>query len=77
MLYIELEPSIMYSSGELITFLDSDDWWEKDYLSSREIFFSNSDFDFFYSNTNFFMRKKISIKFIKIIIYQMEIFLTI
>ena len=53
-LYKARNQAIMYSSGEFIAFLDSDDWWEKDYLSSREIFFLNSDFDFFYSNTNFF-----------------------
>jgi len=56
-LYKARNQAIMYSSGEFIAFLDSDDWWEKDYLSSREIFFSNSDFDFFYSNTNFFYEK--------------------
>ena len=56
-LYKARNQAIMYSSGEFIAFLDSDDWWEKDYLSSREIFFSNPDFDFFYSNTNFFYEK--------------------
>ena len=64
-LYKARNHAIMYSSGELITFLDSDDWWEKDYLSSREIFFSNSDFDFFYSNTNFFYEKKNKYKIYK------------
>ena len=64
-LYRARNQAIMYSSGELITFLDSDDWWEKDYLSSREIFFLNSDFDFFYSNTNFFYEKKNKYKIYK------------
>ena len=64
-LYKARNQAIMHSTGELIAFLDSDDWWEKDYLSSREKFFSNLDFDFFYSNTNFFYEKSNKYKIYK------------
>ena len=58
-LYKARNKAIKESSGDLIAFLDCDDWWEKNYLSSREKFFNNSKIDFFYSNTNvFFERKK-------------------
>ena len=56
-LYKARNKAIQSSNGELIAFLDSDDWWEKDYLSSREKIFSNTEFDFFYSNSNFFYEK--------------------
>ena len=57
-LYKARNRAIDVSSGQLIAFLDCDDWWEKDYLSSRKKFFKNKYFDFFYSNTNFFLEKK-------------------
>jgi glycosyltransferase involved in cell wall biosynthesis len=56
-LYKARNNAIKSSSGELIAFLDADDWWEKNYLSSREKFFFNLEFDFFYSNTNFYYEK--------------------
>ena len=56
-LYKARNEAIKSSNGEFIAFLDSDDWWEKDYLSSREKFFSNTEFDFFYSNSKFFYEK--------------------
>ena len=47
------------SSGQLIAFLDCDDWWDLNYLSSREKkFLTASDFDVFYSNVLSFLRKK-------------------
>jgi len=37
--------------GDFITFLDSDDWWNRYFLSSRKSFFkSSSDYGFSYSN---------------------------
>ena len=58
-LYKARNKAIKESSGDLIAFLDCDDWWEKNYLSSREKFFNDSKIDFFYYNTNvFFERKK-------------------
>ena len=38
-LYKARNKSILKSTGEFIAFLDSDDWWEKDYLSSRAQYF--------------------------------------
>lgn len=37
--------------GDFITFLDIDDWWDKNFLSSRKSFFvSSKDYGFSYSN---------------------------
>ena len=57
-LYQARNRAIKESTGKLIAFLDCDDWWEKNYLSSREKFFNDSKIDFFYSNTNIFYEKK-------------------
>ena len=57
-LYRARNRAIDVSSGNLIAFLDSDDWWEKNYLSSRKKLFNNPNIDFFYSNTNLFYEKK-------------------
>ena len=57
-LYKARNRAIEVSSGKFIAFLDSDDWWEENYLSSREKFFSDSKIDFLYCNTNIFYEKK-------------------
>ncbi len=57
-LYKARNRAIDVSSGQLIAFLDCDDWWEEDYLSAREKYFNDTNFDFFYSNTNIFYQKK-------------------
>ncbi len=57
-LYKARNRAIEKSSGQLIAFLDSDDWWEENYLSSREKYFRDPNIDFFYSNTNIFYEKK-------------------
>ena len=57
-LYKARNRAIEKSSGQLIAFLDSDDWWEENYLSSREKHFRDTNIDFFYSNTNIFYEKK-------------------
>ena len=42
--------------GDFITFLDSDDWWDKYFLSSRKSFFkSPTDYGFSYSNCFHFL----------------------
>jgi glycosyltransferase involved in cell wall biosynthesis len=53
-LYRARNKAIQVSTGDLIAFLDSDDWWEQNYLSSREEFFKNKNFDYSYCNSNFF-----------------------
>ena len=57
-LYKARNKAIEKSQGELIAFLDCDDWWEPNYLSSREDLFDDLKFDFFYSNTNLYFDKK-------------------
>ena len=64
-LYKSRNLAVQASSGELVAFLDADDWWEKNYLSSREKFFYNENFDFFCSNTNFFYEKSNKFKIYK------------
>lgn len=56
-LYKARNRAIEKTSGDLIAFLDCDDWWEKNYLSSRSKFFNDKKFDFYYSNTNFYYEK--------------------
>ena len=53
-LYKARNEAIKKSSGSLIAFLDTDDWWDENYLSSKESFFINKEYDFFYSNVLFF-----------------------
>ena len=57
-LYKARNQAIKFSNGELIAFLDCDDSWENNYLSSREKFFSDQSIDFYYCNTNFYYEKK-------------------
>jgi len=56
-LYKARNRAIEKTSGDLIAFLDCDDWWEKNYLSSRSKYFNDKKFDFYYSNTNFYYEK--------------------
>ena len=46
-LYHARNQAIDYASGELIAFLDVDDWWDVNYLSSRETIFNNNKYDIF------------------------------
>ena len=57
-LYKARNQAIKVSTGDLIAFVDCDDWWEKNYISSRENFFSVDNFDYFYCNTYFFYENK-------------------
>ena len=43
--------------GEFITFLDCDDWWYEDFLSSREDFFESQKYGFSYSKFHYFFEK--------------------
>ncbi len=61
-LYHARNQALQKSSGELIAFLDVDDWWDKDYLSSREDEFNNTDYGIFYNNVFIFYEKDKSIK---------------
>jgi len=55
-LYKARNLAVKKTSGKLIAFLDCDDWWEKNYLSSRSEFF-RTDNSFYYSNTNLIFKK--------------------
>ena len=57
-LYKARNTAILASTGDLIAFLDCDDWWERDYISSRAKFFSDDNYSYFYCNANFYYEKK-------------------
>ena len=61
-LYNARNQAIQKSSGELIAFLDVDDWWDKNYLNSREKEFNNNNYDIFYNNVCTFYEKDKSLK---------------
>jgi glycosyltransferase involved in cell wall biosynthesis len=45
--------------GSFVAFLDTDDWWDKDFLSLKKNFFSSSkDYAFSFSNCNYFYENK-------------------
>ena len=56
-LYAARNQALKLSTGDFIAFLDSDDWWEQNYLSLRKDFFNNQNFDYSYCNANFFYEK--------------------
>ena len=76
-LYKARNEAIKKSSGSLIAFLDVDDWWEEDYLSSKDKFFENSEYDYFYSNTLVYYEKKKILKSIKNLVFQMVKYMNI
>jgi glycosyltransferase involved in cell wall biosynthesis len=61
-LYKARNEAIKKSSGSLIAFLDTDDWWDENYLSSKESFFIKKEYDFFYSNVLLFYEKNNNFK---------------
>lgn len=46
------------ASGKYIAFLDTDDWWDENYLSSKKEFLINSKYDYLYSNVLLYEEKK-------------------
>lgn len=56
-LYKARNLAIQHSTGNFIAFLDSDDWWEYNFISSRINFFNRSEFLYFYSNVYLFNEK--------------------
>ncbi len=50
-------------NGEFIAFLDADDWWDKNFLSSRKSFFKSSNaYGFSYSNCYHYYEKSKKLK---------------
>ena len=56
-LYAARNEAIKKSSGELIAFLDTDDWWDEKYLSSKTEFFDDANIDYFYNNVFIYYEK--------------------
>ena len=56
-LYAARNEAIKVSSGEIIAFLDVDDWWNENYLSSRADVFDDNSYDYYYSNVSLFYEK--------------------
>ena len=65
-LYAARNNAIKQSKGEIIAFLDTDDWWNEDKLEKQIKFFENDKVGLVYSNFNLFYenskKKKIFIK---------------
>ena len=57
-LYNARNKALNETSGELIGFLDVDDWWDKNYLNSRKNAFNNKNYDIFYNNVFIFYENK-------------------
>ena len=74
-LYEARNEAIKKATGELIAFLDVDDWWNNNYLSSREQLFINNSYDIFYRILFFYEKIKNS-KNLKNILYLVEKFIT-
>ena len=69
-LYKSRNLAIQNAKGEFISFLDTDDLWQKDKLEKQMNFFSkNEDFEIVYSNYNIYdeSKKKRFIKFKKVL----------
>jgi glycosyltransferase involved in cell wall biosynthesis len=49
-LYKARNDAIRKTTGDFVAFLDVDDWWDKNYLTSRKELFEKNDYDFFYNN---------------------------
>lgn len=56
-LYDARNKAINKATGDLISFLDCDDWWDPKFLSSRREIFHNNFYDYFYSNTNIYFNQ--------------------
>ena len=57
-LYQSRNKALEHVSGEIIAFLDVDDWWDKNYLNSRKNAFNNKKYDIFYNNVFMFYENK-------------------
>jgi len=76
-LYDARNKAIIKTKGDFVAFIDVDDWWEINNLSSRKDFFIDPKFSFSYSNCYYFFEKKKKKNYLVIINYQVVIFLII
>lgn len=56
-LYEARNEAIKFTNGEIIAFLDVDDWWDEKYLLSRTNLFEDANYDFFYNNVYMFYER--------------------
>jgi glycosyltransferase involved in cell wall biosynthesis len=56
-LYKARNLAIAKTKGDFIAFIDVDDWWEKNNLSKRKLFFENQEYAFSYSNCFYYFEK--------------------
>ena len=56
-LYHARNKAIQKTKGDFISFIDADDWWEKNNLNSRKDFFFNRSYSFSYSNCYYYFEK--------------------
>ena len=64
-LYEARNNAIRESQGEIIAFLDADDWWEKDKLQKQIALFKNQNIGIVYSNCYLFFENNKKIKIFK------------
>lgn len=57
-LYQARNKALEHVTGEIIAFLDVDDWWDKNYLNGRKNAFNNKKYDIFYNNVFMFYENK-------------------
>ena len=76
-LYQARNEAVKKSSATFIAFLDVDDWWDENYLFSKEKFLDDVNYDYFYSNVICFYEKKINLLNIIKKNYQMVKYITI
>jgi glycosyltransferase involved in cell wall biosynthesis len=56
-LYKARNLAIAKTKGHFIAFIDVDDWWEKNNLSKRKLFFKSQEYAFSYSNCFYYFEK--------------------
>jgi glycosyltransferase involved in cell wall biosynthesis len=56
-LYHARNEAISKAKGDFVSFIDVDDWWERNNLNSRKDFFLNNSYSFSYSNCYYYFEK--------------------
>jgi len=64
-LYKARNQAIEASKGEIVAFLDTDDWWDKNKLQKQVVFFNDDSVGLVYSNCNLFYEDIKKVKLFK------------